>query len=119
MCGIDKDVIAGFCGEAPPSSDFPVLGHASLCRVAGRGGKATAFRRGDLVVPTVRRNCPENGMNCRKGQSDMCLTRHYKEHRINGLHGFAREPAIMDHNFAVKVPESLSDGYSPRTAYDS
>lgn len=109
ICGTDKDIIAGFYGEAPAGSNFLVLGHESLCRVAGAGSNATGFRKGDLVVPTVRRNCPENCMNCRKGQSDMCLTGHYKEHGIKGLHGFAREFAITDHNFAVKVPESLSD----------
>jgi threonine dehydrogenase-like Zn-dependent dehydrogenase len=41
--------------------------------------------------------------------SDMCMTGHYFEHGINGLHGFAREFALSDHNFVVKLPESLSD----------
>lgn len=109
ICGTDKDIIAGFYGEAPAGSNFLVLGHESLCRVAGAGSNVSSFKKGDLVVPTVRRNCPENCLNCRRGQSDMCLTGHYKEHGIKDLHGFAREFGITDHKFAVKLPESLSD----------
>ncbi len=109
ICGTDRDIIAGFYGEAPTGSKFLVLGHESLCRVAEVGGGSSGFRKGDLVVPTVRRNCPEDCINCRRGMSDMCLTGHYFEHGIKGLHGFAREFAITDHNFVVRLPESLSD----------
>jgi len=109
ICGTDEDIIAGFYGEAPAGSNFLVLGHESLCRVAGAGNSASGFRKGDLVVPTVRRNCTEDCMNCRRGMSDMCITGHYFEHGIKGLHGFAREFAVSDHNFVVKLPESLSD----------
>jgi threonine dehydrogenase-like Zn-dependent dehydrogenase len=86
-----------------------VLGHESLCRVAGTGRGVTGFKKGDLVVPTVRRNCPENCISCKSGMSDMCVTGHYKEHGIRGLHGFARELATTDSSFVVRLPESLSD----------
>jgi glucose 1-dehydrogenase len=109
ICGTDKDIIAGFYGEAPAGSNFLVLGHESLCRVAEAGSDASGFKKGDLVVPTVRRNCPEDCMNCRRGMSDMCITGHYLEHGIKGLHGFARDFALSDENFVVKLPESLSD----------
>jgi threonine dehydrogenase-like Zn-dependent dehydrogenase len=109
VCGTDRDIIAGFYGEAPEGSDYLVIGHESLSRVAGVGNKVKEFRKGDLVVPTVRRNCPENCLNCRSGESDMCLTGHYKEHGIKGLHGFAREFAVSDSGFVVKLPESLSE----------
>ena len=62
---------------------------------------------GDLVVPTVRR--PDNCVNCRAGESDMCLTGQYKEHGIKGLHGFCSEYTVSDLNFLVKIPENLSD----------
>ena len=39
----------------------------------------------------------------------MCLTGHYKEQGIKGLHGFARELALTDADFMVKLPESLSN----------
>jgi glucose 1-dehydrogenase len=109
ICGTDRDIIAGFYGEAPAGSDFLVLGHESISRVQGVGDGTKGFRKGDLVVPTVRRNCPENCVSCRNGLSDMCLTGHYKEHGIKGLHGFARGFAVTGSDFAVKVPESLSD----------
>jgi threonine dehydrogenase-like Zn-dependent dehydrogenase len=109
ICGTDRDIISGFYGEAPVGSKYLVLGHESLCRVSEMGNRVKGFRKGDLVVPTVRRNCPENCANCRAGQSDMCLTGHYFEHGIKGLHGFAREFAISDSNFVAKLPESLND----------
>lgn len=109
ICGTDRDIIAGFYGEAPIGSNFLVLGHESLARVSKVGRNVRGFGRGDLAVPTVRRNCSENCLNCRSGESDMCVTGHYKEHGIKGLHGFAREFAISDSNFTVKLPESLSE----------
>jgi threonine dehydrogenase-like Zn-dependent dehydrogenase len=39
----------------------------------------------------------------------MCLTGHYKEHGIKGLHGFASEFAVTDSRFVVKLPEALSE----------
>lgn len=109
ICGTDRDIISGFYGEAPHGFDYLVLGHESLSRVSDVGAGSKGFKKGDLVVPTVRRNCDENCLNCRASESDMCLTGGYYEHGIKGLHGFAREFAISDSRFVVKLPESLSD----------
>jgi threonine dehydrogenase-like Zn-dependent dehydrogenase len=109
VCGTDRDIIAGFYGESPKGSDFLVLGHESLSRVADFGKNVDGFKRGELVVPTVRRKCPENCLNCRNQESDMCLTGHYLEHGIKGLNGFASEVAVSDADFVVKLPESLED----------
>jgi threonine dehydrogenase-like Zn-dependent dehydrogenase len=109
ICGTDRDIIAGFYGEPPIGSDFLVLGHESLARVSKVGGNVRGLKRGVLAVPTVRRNCPENCLNCRNGESDMCLTGHYREHGIKGLHGFAREFAISDFDFTVRLPECLCE----------
>lgn len=108
ICGTDRDIIKGFYGEAPEGGDFLVLGHESLCRVAELGSNVTGLRVGDLVVPTVRRDCWEHCLNCRSGESDMCLTGDYKEHGIKGLHGFARELAVSDGRYIAKLPESLA-----------
>ena len=108
VCGTDMDIVNGFYGEPPPGSPYLILGHESISRVEEVGRGCRGFRRGDLVVPTVRRNCPENCLNCRNGESDMCLTGHYKEHGIKGLHGFGSEYAVSDSRFVTKVPESLS-----------
>lgn len=109
VCGTDMDIVNGFYGEAPAGSPYLILGHESLSRVEGIGAGVRGFKKGDLVVPTVRRNCTENCLNCRNGESDMCLTGHYKEHGIKGLHGFASELAVSDSRFVTKLPESLSE----------
>ena len=109
ICGTDRDIISGFYGEAPQGETSLVLGHESLSRVSGYGTGVRGFKKGDLVVATVRRNCPENCIYCKSGQSDMCLTGNYFEHGIKGLHGFAREFATTDSGFVVKLPELLKD----------
>ena len=108
VCGTDMDIISGFYGEAPPSSPYLIIGHESLSRVEEVGEGVEGFHKGDLVVPTVRRDCPEECLNCRSGESDMCLTGHYREHGIKGLHGFASQLAVTDSRFVVRLPESLS-----------
>ncbi len=109
ICGTDIDIVSGFYGEPPAGSEYLVLGHESLARVEEAGPGCDGFRKGDLVVPTVRRNCPENCLSCRSGESDMCTTGHYKEHGIKGLHGFASELAVTDSRFVTTLPESLSE----------
>lgn len=108
VCGTDLDIISGFYGQAPKGSDRLILGHESLSTVEEVGKGAEGFRKGDLVVPTVRRGCPENCLNCRNGESDMCLTGNYLEHGIKGLHGFASDFAVTDSRFVVKLPASLA-----------
>jgi threonine dehydrogenase-like Zn-dependent dehydrogenase len=109
ICGTDRDIIGGFYGSSPKGSDYLVLGHESLSRVTELGKNVGGLKKGDLVVPTVRRNCYENCLNCRAGESDMCLTGDYKEHGIKDLHGFASDYALSDANFVVKLPEALKD----------
>jgi threonine dehydrogenase-like Zn-dependent dehydrogenase len=109
ICGTDRDIISGFYGEAPAGSDYLVLGHESLCRIDKLGAGVRGLKEGDLVIPTVRRSCPENCVSCRHHQSDMCYTGHYFEHGIKGLNGFAAEFAVSDSSYIVKLPESLSE----------
>lgn len=109
VCGTDMDIIAGFYGEAQKGWDFLVLGHESLSTVEESGPGVEGFEKGDLVVPTVRRACPENCLNCRSAESDMCVTGHYSEHGIKGLNGFASEFAITDSGYVVKLPSSLAE----------
>jgi glucose 1-dehydrogenase len=108
VCGTDVDIISGFYGRAPIGSERLIIGHESLSTVEEVGKGADGFQKGDLVVPTVRRGCPENCLNCRNGESDMCLTGNFSEHGINGLHGFASEFAITDSRFVVKLPSPLA-----------
>src|SRR5260370_34861266 len=69
--GTDTEINNGLYGEAPPGSDFLVIGHEALSVVEAVGGGVSGFMPGELGFAPVRRrdNCP----NCRAGESDMCL----------------------------------------------
>lgn len=107
--GTDREINEGIYGTPPRGFDYIVLGHEALARVQEIGEQVEGFSEGDLVVPTVRRPCEENCLNCRNGETDMCLTGNYFEHGIYRLHGFASEYTVSDANFLVKVPEELGD----------
>ena len=98
--GTDIEINRGKYGEAPPGQDFLVLGHEALGEIEDPG--TSKFSRGELVVPIVRR--PDDCVNCRNGQSDMCIKGNYRESGIKGAHGFIREYFAEDPSFLVKVP---------------
>ncbi|HVR69552.1 MAG TPA: glucose 1-dehydrogenase [Vicinamibacteria bacterium] len=104
VCGTDVDIDEGLFGDAPPGSDFLILGHENLGVVEDGAG---ALAAGDLVVATVRRPCPEACPACREDQSDMCLTGNYTERGIKGLHGFMAERYVESPRYLVRVDESL------------
>lgn len=106
ICGTDREIVDGLYGESPDNSDFLVLGHENLGIVEkGSGG----FKKGELVVATVRRPCPENCLNCSRGENDMCLTGNYKERGIKGLHGYMAEYYADEPAYLVKIPPELKD----------
>lgn len=107
--GTDRDINAGFYGAPPDGEKLLVVGHEALGTIESVGQEVTDFADGELVVPTVRRSCPEKCLNCRNEESDMCLTGHYHEHGIYKLHGFASETAVSDANYLVKIPRELAD----------
>ncbi len=104
--GTDREINEGLYGTPPPGSNYLILGHESIGRVEEGNGE---FSKDDLVVPTVRRGCEVNCLNCRSGESDMCLTGTYFEHGIYRLHGFASEYAVSDYDYVVKIPEEMRD----------
>ena len=103
--GTDTEINDGLYGEAPPGSDFLVIGHEALSVVEAVGEGVTGFRPGDLVVSTVRR--PDDCPNCRAGESDMCLFGKYTERGIKGQHGYMGEYYSETPAFMVKIPTSL------------
>lgn len=107
--GTDREIDEGIYGTSPNGFDYIVLGHEAVARVQEIGAQVKGFSEGDLVVPTVRRPCEENCLNCRVGETDMCLTGNYFEHGIYRLHGFASEYAVSDSDFLVKIPKELED----------
>ncbi len=110
----DRGIAAGQYGEAPPGHDRLIVGHEALGRVEDEGAEAGAPpaappAAGSLVVPTVRRSCPEGCRPCRLGQCDFCTTGDFRERGIKGVDGFLAERFIERRDQLVVVPEELAD----------
>ena len=105
--GTDREINEGIYGTPPKGFNYIVLGHEAIARVQEIGERVQGFDIGDLVVPTVRRPCEENCLNCQVSETDMCMTGNYYEHGIYRLHGFGSEYAISDMRFLVKIPQEL------------
>ncbi len=104
VCGTDQEILAGLYGVAPTGAERLVLGHEA-CGVVERG--AGGLRTGELVVPMVRRPCPERCWNCRAGEQDMCLTGDYRERGIKGLDGFMAERFVEAPAYLVRLARPL------------
>ncbi|HKV29726.1 MAG TPA: glucose 1-dehydrogenase [Candidatus Dormibacteraeota bacterium] len=103
--GTDTEINGGLYGEAPPGSDFLVIGHEALSVIEAVGEGVSGFTPGDLVVSTVRR--PDDCPNCRAGESDMCLFGRYTERGIKGAHGYMGEYYAEAPAFMLKIPPVL------------
>lgn len=101
--GTDIEISQGHYGEPPLDQDFLVLGHEALGEVQKNGGPDLG--EGDLVAPLVRR--PDGCINCRSGQSDMCIEGNYHECGIVGAHGFLRQYVTEEPRFLARVPQNL------------
>ena len=109
ICGTDMAIVRGIHCQAPPGSDFLVIGHESLGRVIDTGTDVNGLSAGDYVVATVRRPCVHrNCRPCRSGHTDMCLTGDFTERGILGCHGFMAEFYAEDPRFLMPVPEELA-----------
>ena len=106
VCGTDIEIHQGLYGEAPAGSEFLILGHENL-GVVESAPAGSIVAAGDLVVSTVRRPCPERCRPCVSEQNDMCLTGHFKERGIRGLHGFMSERYAESPHYLVKLPPHL------------
>lgn len=103
--GTDSEIKQGLYGEAPRNSDFLIIGHESFGVVEEVGRKVRGIKKGEYVVATVRR--PDNCINCKAGEYDMCLTGNYTERGIKGKHGYLTEYYKEKPKYLVKVPASL------------
>jgi threonine dehydrogenase-like Zn-dependent dehydrogenase len=109
VCGTDREICDFQFGEAPPGSDYFVLGHEAIGEVAEAGGQS-GFMPGELVVPMVRLPCPEAGcVPCRNGRQDHCGTDSFPEHGIRRAHGFLTDFVVERAKFLFKLPPALRD----------
>jgi len=108
VCGTDREIAAFEYGSPPPGSEYLVIGHESLGEVVEVGASATRVRPGDLVVPMVRRPCPDPSCApCRAARQDFCSTGEFTERGIRGAHGFMTEFVVDDERYMNVVPPGL------------
>jgi threonine dehydrogenase-like Zn-dependent dehydrogenase len=105
ICGTDREIVAGKYGEAPPGSDFLVLGHENFGVVERVGPEVHEVSPGDSVVAMVRR--PGNSIYDVLGMPDMTTDDVYYEHGINLLHGFLTEYYVDTPERLIHVPVGL------------
>jgi threonine dehydrogenase-like Zn-dependent dehydrogenase len=108
VCGTDKEICAFQYGTPPAGSDYLVLGHESLGEVVGTGSGVSHLAPGDLVVPMVRRPCPDASCAaCRAGRQDFCVSGGFTERGIKAAHGFMAERVVDEERYMVPVPAGL------------
>ncbi|HVP09894.1 MAG TPA: glucose 1-dehydrogenase [Phycisphaerae bacterium] len=110
ICGTDKEICAFEYGTPPPGCDHLVIGHEALGEVVDVGPAVTRVKRGDLVVPMVRRPCRHDDcLACREGRQDFCYTGDFTERGIRLEHGFMTELVVDDERYMHVVPRELRD----------
>jgi glucose 1-dehydrogenase len=108
--GTDREIEEGKYGEGPDGERTLILGHECLGVIEdGGGGDADALRPGALVVPTVRRACPQSCPNCRAGSYDFCSTGDYRERGIKEAHGYMCEHFTERGEHLIPIPAELRD----------
>jgi threonine dehydrogenase-like Zn-dependent dehydrogenase len=105
--GTDKELGNGLYGEAPKGQGFLIPGHESIGTVEKVGSAVNGISVGDTVVATVRR--PDDCINCKSGESDMCIKGDYLERGIKGENGYMAEYYKEKQEYLVKIPESISE----------
>lgn len=110
VCGTDREIAAGKHGEAPEDAPYLVLGHEALGEVVEVGTSVTRLKRGDLVVPTVRRPCRDRRCRaCAMGRPDFCETGAFTQRGIRRAHGYLAERVVDEQRYMVPVPPELRD----------
>ncbi len=110
ICGTDKEICTFVYGAPPTGYDYLVIGHESLGEVIEVGDGVSGLRKGDLVVPSVRRPCPHDHCRpCRADLQDFCSTGDFTERGIKMTHGFMTEYYVEHEKYLNVVPASLRD----------
>jgi threonine dehydrogenase-like Zn-dependent dehydrogenase len=110
VCGTDKEICAFEYGTPPAGADHLVLGHESLGEVVEVGPAVARVQLGDLVVPTVRRPCPQAACRaCQQDRQDYCFTGDFRERGIKEVHGYMAEFVVEEEKYLNRVPPELRD----------
>ncbi len=109
VCGTDREIWNFEYGTPPADCDYLITGHESVGEIIQVGPGVKELAAGDLVVPTVRRGCPENCISCAQMRPDFCFTGHYTERGIKQAHGYMTEYVVDDAKYMSKIPVQLKD----------
>jgi threonine dehydrogenase-like Zn-dependent dehydrogenase len=108
LCATDVEIEHGVYGQAPPGSEFLILGHENFGVVEAVGRRVAGWKPGDLVVATVRRPCGRCA-ECKAGENDMCSSGQYTERGIMRRHGYMAEYYADSPQFLHRIPTSVRD----------
>jgi threonine dehydrogenase-like Zn-dependent dehydrogenase len=90
----------------PEGDEFIIPGHIASGRVVETGSLVKDFQPGDVVVPTIRRDCNR----CIDARSDLCPhPERYKDPGLLGAHGFARDFLTTRSRYLIKLPPHLEN----------
>ncbi len=107
VCGTDKEIVLGKLPFARPEhGNTLILGHEALA-VIEDPGESKIFKKGDVVVPMVRR--PGKCKICSIGRWDYCEDGDFVEAGIRGKNGFMREEFYDEERYLVKVNQKDLD----------
>lgn len=88
----------------PEGEEYIIPGHIAVGRVVETGSLIKDFKPGDIVVPTIRRDCNR----CIDARSDMCPhPERYTDSGLLGAHGFARDFLAIRGRYLIKIPQYL------------
>ena len=107
LCATDAEIAHGLFGKPPAGEELLILGHENVGVVEDVGARTSGFKRGDLVVSTVRRPCAVC-RQCKAGENDMC-SGEYTERGITGRHGFMAQYYVESPRYLIKLPKALRD----------
>jgi glucose 1-dehydrogenase len=110
ICGTDREICSFHYGIPPQGLMHLVIGHEMLGEVVETGAGVKTLKKGDLVIPMVRRPCPHEWcVACRAGRQDFCYSGDFTERGIKQMHGYMGEFVVDDERFMVKVSDHLRD----------
>jgi threonine dehydrogenase-like Zn-dependent dehydrogenase len=110
ICGTDREIVGFHHGAPPPGSPELVLGHEATAEIVEVGPDVAWARPGRLVVPMVRRPCPNpRCAACRAGRPEYCSTGEFGERGIVHADGFLSELVLEEERYLVSVPRVLQD----------
>jgi len=108
LCGTDAEIADGLFGEAPAGERHLIIGHENVGVIEDVGRRVRGWRRGQIVVATVRRPCGPC-FNCGRGENDMCTSGLFSERGIRRRHGYMAQYYAESPAFLHRIPKALAN----------